>query len=169
MKESHCWYNWPKCDRSWVRGTVESNLRLKNWYLLFLLEACHVNEKEQRLIDSESGPSWSWLYRSWMNNYLHNPCLSPLMLWIRIPFRQGVLDTILCDKVCQWLATGWWFSPGTPVSSTNKTDHHDITEILLKVALNTITSSLRIGIVTLLVCPREAICQLMNYCFSELM
>jgi hypothetical protein len=33
---------------------------------------------------------------------------------------------------------GLWFSPGTPVSSTNKTDCHDITEILLKVALNTI-------------------------------
>jgi hypothetical protein len=30
-------------------------------------------------------------------------------------------------------------SPGTPVSSTNKTDRHDITEILFKVALNTIT------------------------------
>ena len=30
-----------------------------------------------------------------------------------------------------------WFSPGTPVSTTNKTDHHDIAEILLKVALNT--------------------------------
>jgi hypothetical protein len=27
---------------------------------------------------------------------------------------------------------------GTPVSSTNKTDCHDITEILLKVAINTI-------------------------------
>ena len=27
---------------------------------------------------------------------------------------------------------------GIPVSSTNKTDHHDIAEILLKVALNTI-------------------------------
>jgi hypothetical protein len=27
---------------------------------------------------------------------------------------------------------------GPPVSSTNKTDHHDITEILLRVALNTI-------------------------------
>jgi hypothetical protein len=37
-----------------------------------------------------------------------------------------------------WLTTGWWFSPGTPVSSTNKTDRHDITEILLKVALNII-------------------------------
>jgi hypothetical protein len=34
---------------------------------------------------------------------------------------------------------GRWFSPGTPISSTNKTDHHDIAEILLKVALNTIT------------------------------
>jgi hypothetical protein len=30
---------------------------------------------------------------------------------------------------------GQWFSTGTTVSSTNKTDHHDITEILLKVAL----------------------------------
>jgi hypothetical protein len=30
-------------------------------------------------------------------------------------------------------------SPGVPVSSTNKTDHQDIAEILLKVALNTIT------------------------------
>jgi hypothetical protein len=25
----------------------------------------------------------------------------------------------LCDKVCQWLVTGQWFSPGTQVSSTN--------------------------------------------------
>jgi len=41
---------------------------------------------------------------------------------------QDVLDTILCDKVCQWLATGRWFSPGTPLSSTNKTDLHDKTE-----------------------------------------
>jgi len=45
-------------------------------------------------------------------------------------------------KVCQWLAAGGWFSSGTPVSSTNKTDHHDITEILLKVALKTITLTL---------------------------
>ena len=38
-------------------------------------------------------------------------------------------------KVGQWLAAGQWFSPGTPVSSINETDCHDITEILLKVAL----------------------------------
>jgi len=38
----------------------------------------------------------------------------------------------------QWLAAGCWVSPDAPVFSTNKTDRHVITEILLKVALNTI-------------------------------
>jgi hypothetical protein len=44
------------------------------------------------------------------------------------------------DKVYQLLAHGRWFSPGTPASSTTKTGRHDIAEILLKVALNTIKS-----------------------------
>jgi len=48
--------------------------------------------------------------------------------------------TILMHNLNTYIATDRWFSPGNPVSSTNKTDHHDITEILLKVALNTITS-----------------------------
>jgi hypothetical protein len=42
------------------------------------------------------------------------------------------------DKVYQLLAHGRWFSPGTPASFTTKADRHDIAEILLKVALNTI-------------------------------
>ena len=79
-------------------------------------------------------PSLPWSYGSWI--YLCNQCLSPLMLWVRISIRARC--TTLCDKVWQWLATGRWFSPGLPVSSTNQTDCHDITEILLKVALNTI-------------------------------
>ena len=33
------------------------------------------------------------------------------------------------------------FLPSTPVSSTNKTDRHDITEILLKMALTTINQT----------------------------
>jgi hypothetical protein len=33
------------------------------------------------------------------------------------------------------LAHGHWFSSGTPASSTIKSGHHDIAEILLKVAL----------------------------------
>ena len=54
-------------------------------------------------------PSWSWSYGSW----IYNQRLSPLTLWFRTPLRWGVLDTTLYDKVCQWLATGRWFSPGT--------------------------------------------------------
>jgi hypothetical protein len=41
------------------------------------------------------------------------------------------------DTVYQLLAHGWWFSPGTPSSSTTKTGRHDMAEILPKVALNT--------------------------------
>ena len=43
-----------------------------------------------------------------------------------------------------WYATDRWFSSGTAVSSTNKTDNHDIadiTEILLNVTLSTIKSN----------------------------
>ena len=38
---------------------------------------------------------------------------------------------------------GLWFSQSTPIFSTNKTDHHYITEIFLKVGLNTIQPTLR--------------------------
>jgi hypothetical protein len=53
--------------------------------------------------------------KSWIAKH-HN--LKPTQSW--------VLKTILFD---------WWFSLGTPVSSTNKIDRHDITEILLKVLI----------------------------------
>jgi hypothetical protein len=85
------------------------------------------------------GPSGSWSYRSWIYNYLCNQWLLPLTLCFRIPLMRGVLDTTLCDKVWQYLAAGLWFFPGTPISFTNKTDCHDINEILLKLASNTIT------------------------------
>ena len=108
------------------------------------------------------GASWSWSYDIWINNYLCNQYLSPLTLWVRILLRRDVLDTTLCDKVCQWHATGQWFSPGTPVSSTNKTDRHDTTEILLKVTLNTINQptnkigfKLNRNIILLLKCDRH--------------
>jgi hypothetical protein len=84
-------------------------------------------------------PSWSWSYGIWIYNYLCNQFLSPLKLWVWIPLVRGVLDTTLCDKVCQWLSAGGWFSPGTLVFSTNETDRHDIAEILLKMALTTMT------------------------------
>ena len=63
----------------------------------------------------------------WIYNYLCNQYLSPLTLWVRLPLSHNMFVSDLR-----------WFSPDTQVSSTNKTDRHDITEILLKVALNTI-------------------------------
>ena len=99
----------------------------------------HAHFLTSYLLNSSSTCKWPsspWSYGSWIYNYLCNQCLSPLMLWVRISIRTRC--TTFCDKVCQWLATGLWFSLGSPVSSTNKTDCHDITEILLKVALNTI-------------------------------
>jgi len=45
------------------------------------------------------------------------------------------------DKVYQLLAHGRWFSPGSPTFSTTKTGRHDIAQILLKVALNTINQA----------------------------
>jgi hypothetical protein len=50
---------------------------------------------------------------------------------------QGEVHNIM------WLAKGRWFSPGLLVSSTNETDRHDITEILLKVAFNTLKQTLK--------------------------
>jgi hypothetical protein len=93
-------------------------------------------------LDIFRDPSWPWSYGSWIYNYLCNHCLSQLILWVRISTRARC--TTLCDKVCQWLATGRWFSPDPPVSSNYKTDRHDITEILSKVALNTIKPNLDI-------------------------
>jgi hypothetical protein len=57
---------------------------------------------------------------------------------------------ICCDFSKDYMLVNFSFSflifsvvfSGTPVSSINKTDCHDITEILLKVVLNTITLTL---------------------------
>ena len=57
-----------------------------------------------------------WSHSSCIYNYLCNQCLSPLM-WVWISIRAR------CTTLC---------------SSINKTDRHDLTEILLKVALNII-------------------------------
>jgi hypothetical protein len=63
------------------------------------------------------------------------------MAWVRTwlcKLQKGYTQLAAAsDKVYQLLAHGQWFSPGTPASSTTKTGCHDITEILLKVALNT--------------------------------
>jgi hypothetical protein len=75
-----------------------------------------------------------YIWKNWLNSHNENNTFILKILYEL----QTVLGITLCDYACQWLATGRWFSPGTPVSSTNKTYRYDITEILLNVALNTI-------------------------------
>ena len=113
-----------KCKGAWFPQNTK-------WLLYFCDNICIVST-----LILWRGPSWPWSYGSWIYNCICYQCLSPLMLWVRISIRARC--TTLCDKVCQWFVTGRLFSPGPPVSSTNKTDRHDIAEILLKVALNTI-------------------------------
>jgi len=70
--------------------------------------------------------------------------LSPIWRWIAPGFVNYKKNTRLAaanDKVYQLLAHGGWFSPGTLASSTTKSGHHDIAEILLKVALKHNTSN----------------------------
>ena len=62
---------------------------------------------------------------------------------IRVGSRQALTITkngctrlaAASDKVYHVLDQGRWFSPGTPASSTTKPGHHDIGEILQKMAL----------------------------------
>ena len=120
--------NWNKAQNKHLISYITMMaVLLKHLKLLYWCLKCNLKIVE--------GPSWSGSCGSWIYNYLSNQYLSPLTLWVQTLLRWGVLDTTLCDKVWQW------FSPGTLVSSTNKSDRHDITEILLKVALNTINQT----------------------------
>jgi hypothetical protein len=46
-------------------------------------------------------------------------------IWYWTTWPDLIHESTLCDKVCQWLATVQWFTPGTLVSSTNETDRHE--------------------------------------------
>ena len=41
--------------------------------------------KQHQDVTYSTGPSWPWMYGTWIYNYLCNLCLSPLTLWVRIP------------------------------------------------------------------------------------
>ena len=71
---------------------------------------------------------WLWLYGSLINIYLWQQLLSTLKLrlWIQIMARCTRYNIIWSLLEGRWLA-----------SSTDRTGHHNMSEILLKVALNT--------------------------------
>ena len=70
---------------------------------------------------------------------LKNDCfIPPIWLIQSVPVTTNIVGL---NPVCQWQAPGRWFSPGTLVSSINKSYRHDTIEILLKVALDTINQT----------------------------
>ena len=81
-----------------------------------------------------------------INYLIEKNFISPLMLFVSLNLAHGNMYLIQ-HYVIKFVSDLWWvggFSQGTPVSSTNKTDRHDIVEILLKVALNTMTLTLNL-------------------------
>jgi hypothetical protein len=71
-----------------------------------------------------------WIYICNINVYLH--CL--VLTYLHITFIILIVHVYYISLIC--IITN--SLSVTPVSSTNKTDHHVITDMLLKVALNTI-------------------------------
>jgi hypothetical protein len=70
-------------------------------------------------------------------NYPCSITCSADFLILHIGTKIQIQIAAISDQVYQLLAHGWWFSPGTPASSTTKAGRHDIAEILPKVALST--------------------------------
>jgi len=105
-----------------------SDWNLRSWCTIKECVLCHWRWNCLRAIQVPTRPQYTYYACTFYRRHFNMKHCS----W------QGVLDTTLCDKICQWLPTDRWFSP---VSSTNKTNRQDITEILLKVVLNTINQT----------------------------
>ena len=73
----------------------------------------------------------SWSYCSWIYYYICNQCISPLTLQCRIP----LIDYVIKFVRDLWQVGGFLRVFRFPPPITNKTDRHDITEILLKASL----------------------------------
>ena len=108
-------------------------LVVRNYLTIFLHFCLHIYFQKNKyfFIILSFFPYFSLFVSIFIQSYVN----SNLHVSVRISISRC---TTLCDKVCQWLVTGRWISPGPLFSSTNKTDRLDITEILLKVALSTI-------------------------------
>jgi hypothetical protein len=99
-----------------LRNRPEKHIK-RSLYFLFL--NIYIHRGRDRMV--------VWFATTWeISAYYHQSCeFEPRSCW-------DVLDTTWCDKVCQWLAASRWFSTGAPVSTTNKTNRHYITEMCWK-------------------------------------
>jgi hypothetical protein len=104
-----------------------------NCWLLISVDTIFINPRSDNhffWVDKSSCPPYQNSGRDCMVvGFTTTYAISVYDYYKRVEFEsrswQCVLDTTLCDKVCQWHTTGRWVSPGTPVSCTNKTNRHD--------------------------------------------
>jgi hypothetical protein len=101
----------------------------KKWfetYIYLFMYSCHNNDSFRSNI------------KPWYRSQIQYKCI-----WqrnnTRIHEQINICKTMISfsDTIQMYMTTDRWFSPGTPVSS-NKTDRHDRSEILLKVSLKSI-------------------------------
>jgi hypothetical protein len=93
-----------------------------------LLKAALIQVSDYRLLGASG-------YQFYHNKYQYSSSIYRRQSSATVYCRTPMMNTA---SLIVFIATCRWFSPGTPVSSTNKTDSHDIAEILLKVTLTTI-------------------------------
>jgi hypothetical protein len=108
-----------------------------NYMSLFSVLFCHCI-----ICNFLRGLSWSSSYGTWIYNYLCNQCLSSLTLCVQA--RCTIIQHYVIKFVSDLRQVGGFlrvlrFPLDTNIG--NKTDRHDITEILLNVALSSIPSS----------------------------
>jgi hypothetical protein len=118
-------YNWT----FGIRNEIGVKKKVLGWSPFKVMSVAHV-----------IFPRWPIHYNtSSVFTSLVRDCWLPRACFFFMILASYTCATLLyCDLIIQLLAHGWWFSLGTPASSTTKTGRHDIAEILLKVALNTI-------------------------------
>ena len=95
-------------------------------------------------LSCQKGPDGSMSQIVGLSNNSYKPITN--VAWVRARLcklqKRCTRLAAASDKFYQLLVHGRWFFAGTPASSTTKTGHHDIAEILLKVALNTKNQSI---------------------------
>jgi hypothetical protein len=91
----------PDCTGSWK----------SNYHTIMTMTAPHMVIKQMRSLWQPEFFSCNCTFLDWWLVCLCNQGVSPLTLWVRVLLMRSVLYATLCDKVCQWLAAGWWFSP----------------------------------------------------------
>ena len=84
-------------------------------------------------------PSWSESYDSWIYNLPVQSVPITTKVVSLNPVHGEVYSIHYVTKFVRDCDRSMFFFPGTPVSSTNKTDRQDIAELLLKMAPSIIT------------------------------